>query len=164
VIFRLLIEIRRYKYTIMKIRTNQILMILFLWNLIFFISCTDKKYVPTNSTEFETEVELNKNIHDFGEVTFKDSISTIFEITNKGINPLVIQYVKSSCGCTIPEWTMSPIEHNKKGEIKVIYDAKLPGRFNKTISVFYNGKDSPKKLIIKGEVPYPKDMDSAMNQ
>jgi hypothetical protein len=34
----------------------------------------------------------------------------------------------------------------------VVFDAKEHGHFNKTISVFYNGKDSPIKLINKGEM------------
>ncbi|WP_394368018.1 DUF1573 domain-containing protein [Flavobacterium undicola] len=70
--------------------------------------------------------------------------------------PLLIKDVNTSCGCTVPEWYKGIIKPNKNGEIKIVYDAKYPGRFNKTITVFYNGKDSPINLTIKGEVPYPK--------
>ncbi|WP_074517205.1 DUF1573 domain-containing protein [Flavobacterium glycines] len=34
--------------------------------------------------------------------------------------------------------------------MKIVYDSKYPGRFNKTIKVVYNGKNSPIKLTIKG--------------
>ncbi len=97
-------------------------------------------------------IEFEKSIHDFEVIPSKDTIGTIFRFKNKGENPLVIQYVQSSCGCTIPEWSMNPIKINGEGMIKVLYDAKSLGNFKKTITVFYNGKDSPKTLTIKGVV------------
>ncbi|QTD38549.1 DUF1573 domain-containing protein [Polaribacter batillariae] len=59
---------------------------------------------------------------------------------------------------TIPEYPKGIIKPSERGEIKVVYDTKYPGRFNKTIAVFYNSKGSPKILTIKGEIPYPKDV------
>ncbi|MFV0266550.1 MAG: hypothetical protein ACK5HT_05380, partial [Draconibacterium sp.] len=38
---------------------------------------------------------------------------------------------------------------------KIGYDTSRPGRFDKTISVFYNGNNSPAILQIKGRVNYP---------
>lgn len=113
-----------------------------------------KKYDPTKTNKFNTIIQFEKKNHNFEVIRSMDTIGTIFRFKNKGINPLVIQHVSSSCGCTIPEWPMNQIEPNGNGIIKVIYDAKEHGHFNKTISVFYNGKDSPIKLSIKGEVLY----------
>jgi hypothetical protein len=39
------------------------------------------------------------------------------------------------------------------------YDADFPGTFEKTITVHYNGKDSPAILKIKGQVAYPEDLE-----
>jgi hypothetical protein len=72
--------------------------------------------------------------------------------SNTGDTPLVIQNVKTSCGCTVPEWPQKPVNPGNSGEIKINYDTSHPGMFNKTITVFYNGQESPQVLNIKGKV------------
>ena len=120
------------------------------------ISCvtkTETKEIPPKNKW--TIMTFKQKEYDFGNISSKKSVSTLFEFSNAGEKPLLIKEVKTSCGCTVPEWSKDIIKPNKKGEIKIVYDAKYPGRFNKTITVVYNGKDSPLELTIKGEVPYP---------
>jgi hypothetical protein len=143
------------KYEIKLVNTFFFLIILFL-----IVSCAKndaKKYVSTKSNEFNTTIEFEKKIYSFGKIPSMDTVGTIFRFKNKGKKPLVIQHVSSSCGCTIPKWPMNQIEPNGCAIIKVIYDAKEHGHFNKTISVFYNGKNSPLLLTIEGEVVDAKD-------
>lgn len=102
-----------------------------------------------------TNMTFKQKEHDFGEIPMGKSVSTLFKFSNAGESPLLIKEVTTSCGCTVPEWPKEIIEPNKKGEIKIVYDAKYPGLFNKTITVVYNGKDSPLELTIKGKVSYP---------
>jgi hypothetical protein len=78
--------------------------------------------------------------------------------SNTGDTPLVIQNVKTSCGCTVPEWPKNPLKSGKSSEISINYDTTHPGMFNKTITVFYNGENSPIVLSIKGKVAYPKNV------
>ncbi len=90
---------------------------------------------------------------DFGKIKEADgSVTHVFEFTNKGKAPLVVNRVQASCGCTTPTWTKEPIANGKKGSITVTYNpAGRPGAFTKTITVFSN--DSVNQvLIIKGEV------------
>jgi hypothetical protein len=69
------------------------------------------------------------------------------------LEPLVIQNVVASCGCTTPEWTKQPIPAGAKGKVTAIYDPKdRPGQFNKTLSVYSNTKPEVVVLVIKGEV------------
>lgn len=96
--------------------------------------------------------------HNFGTLPYKVEAEYGFQFTNPGKNPLVILDVKTSCGCTIPEWPKKPIKLDGNGEIKIKYDAAFPGIFHKTIEVFYNGKDSPQTITIKGEVEFPEDL------
>jgi len=70
---------------------------------------------------------------------------------------LIINEVKTSCGCTVPEWPKTPIRRGEKGLIKIKYDASSPGVFHKYVEVFYNGSGSPDSLEIKGEVEYPEE-------
>ncbi|MDO5981570.1 DUF1573 domain-containing protein [Flavivirga spongiicola] len=132
--------------------------------IVLSFSCnskTQKEEVLINNKL--SSISFKNKLFDFGEIPAKKNATAIFEFSNTGENPLVITDVKTSCGCTVPEYPKDILKSGKSGSIKVIYDAKYPGRFNKTITVFYNGKDSPKKIIIKGEVPYPKDLNSSIN-
>ncbi|MFZ4725948.1 MAG: DUF1573 domain-containing protein [Paludibacter sp.] len=92
--------------------------------------------------------------HDFGNVKEADGkITYVFDFTNKGMSPLVVNRVQASCGCTTPTWTKEPIEPGKKGSITVTYNpAGRPGTFTKSITVYSNATDEQVVLMIKGEV------------
>lgn len=145
-----------------KINVNVTIISMYISLFVFTIFCFS---CSKSTTKLEnTTISFKKEFHDFGEIAQKKEVSTTFIFSNRGEEPLFIQAVKSTCGCTVPEYSKEMIKPSDKGEIKVVYDAKLPGRFNKTITVYFNGKDSPKTLTIKGEVPYPKDTDSIINE
>jgi hypothetical protein len=76
----------------------------------------------------------------------------VFTFTNSGSAPLIISRVQSTCGCTIPKKPEAPIMPGAKGEIKVSYDTKRLGRFNKQIIIFSNAKEARKVIKIKGFV------------
>jgi hypothetical protein len=102
----------------------------------------------------QTKMELSTTEHDFGK--FKEEAGRqVFDfiVKNTGSDPLVIQNVVASCGCTTPEWTKQPIPAGGTGKITAIYDPKdRPGIFNKTLSVYSNSKPEVVILNIKGEV------------
>ena len=100
----------------------------------------------------DATIKFGENKHDFGKIALKKEASYSFEFLNTGKTPLVIQEVKTSCGCTVPEWTKAPVKGGKTSNITVKYDASFPGVFHKSIEVFYNGPGSPTKLEIEGEV------------
>ena len=109
-------------------------------------------------------IDFEKKEHDFEELTYKKEAVYSFQFRNPGKSPLVIFDVKTSCGCTVPEWTKKLVKPGGAGEIKIKYDADLPGVFRKTIKVYFNGKDSPVKLTIKGKVTYPEDLKGAEDE
>ena len=110
----------------------------------------------------DANIHFNQNEYDFGSLQYKKEAEHSFRFINPGETPLVIYDVKTSCGCTVPEWTKQPIKPGKTGEIKIKYDAAFPGVFHKEISVYYNGQDSPVKLSIRGKVQYPDDLEGAV--
>jgi hypothetical protein len=116
-------------------------------SLLFFCMALNAQYAQTKMTVLETE-------HDFGK--FKEEAgkqSYDFVVRNTGSDPLVIQNVVASCGCTTPEWTKQPIPAGGTGKVTATYDPKdRPGIFNKTISVYSNSKPEVVVLVIKGEV------------
>ncbi|MDR0605025.1 MAG: DUF1573 domain-containing protein, partial [Bacteroidales bacterium] len=72
---------------------------------------SDKLPITTVEPE-QSEIEL-KDLQ-----TGKTS-ETTFRLKNTGTQPLIIQMVNASCGCTVPEWEKQPIAAGKSTEIKV---------------------------------------------
>jgi hypothetical protein len=102
----------------------------------------------------ETKVKFESAEHDFGKFKEEAGRQTFdFIVMNVGNQPMVIQNVVASCGCTTPGWTRQPIAPGAKGKVTAIYDPKdRPGQFNKTLSVYTNTKPEVTVLVIKGEV------------
>ncbi|HKK42431.1 MAG TPA: DUF1573 domain-containing protein, partial [Bacteroidales bacterium] len=86
----------------------------------------------TKAQVAQTTMKLSATEHDFG--TFKEEAGRQtydFIVTNSGSNPLVIQNIVASCGCTTPLWTKQPIPPGGTGKITAIYDPRnRPGKFN----------------------------------
>ena len=94
-------------------------------------------------------------IYEYGEIPFKGNGECEFVFRNTGKTPLVLTHVKSTCGCTIPEWPSEPIKAGEQGIIKVGYDTQRVGTFNKSIYVYSNASNGVQKLYIRGRVnPY----------
>lgn len=99
-------------------------------------------------------MKVSASEHDFGKFREEAGRQKFdFVVMNTGNQPLVIQNIVASCGCTTPEWTKSPIPPKGTGTVTAIYDpANRPGQFNKTLSVYTNSKPEVVVLSIKGEV------------
>jgi len=99
-------------------------------------------------------ITFEEKTFDFGTINESDGKAThVFEFSNTGSTALLVQRVNASCGCTTPEWTKTPIEPGKKGEITVTYNpAGRPGAFTKTITVYSNASNEVESLLIKGTV------------
>lgn len=105
------------------------------------------------------KITFAEESYDFGKIAEeKGPVTHEFVFTNTGAQPLIIQNVRASCGCTAPDWTKDPVLPGKKGVVKATFDPKgRPGPFNKSITVTSNAENSTVVLIIKGEViPKPK--------
>lgn len=96
-------------------------------------------------------LKFKTDSHDFGSVDEGSPAEFVFEFKNTGKEPLVIQRVQPSCGCTTPDWTKEPIAPGKSGMVKASYGTSgRPGHFDKTLTVFSNA--GTKVLSIKGDV------------
>ena len=91
-------------------------------------------------------------VHDYGTIVQASDGSCEFKFTNKGKAPIVLNDVKASCGCTVPEWTRTPVAPGANGTIKVTYNTNNVGAFSKSITVNSNAVNNPLVLIIKGTV------------
>jgi hypothetical protein len=124
--------------------------IIILCIFLFTVSCSEKSGKKTNRKA--AKIEFEETIHDFGEIEFGGDAVFDFQFTNKGKSPLILDNVRSTCGCTVPEWSREPIKESNHGSIRVIYDTRRVGTFTKTLIVYSNAVNSPIRLFIKGRI------------
>jgi hypothetical protein len=95
---------------------------------------------------------------DYGTIDYDANGVREFKFKNTGKSPLTISSVQGECGCTSttidgkPGWPQEPILPGKGGVIKVKYDTKRVGRFEKNVTITSNGKLATVKVKIKGEI------------
>jgi hypothetical protein len=112
-------------------------------------------------------ISFNELAYNFGQIDeAKGVVSHKFEFTNTGSQPLVIQNVSTTCGCTTPEWTKEPVKPGEKGYVSAEYNpANRPGQFEKFITVQstanppvvqlkISGNVNPKPLRIEDQYPF----------
>jgi hypothetical protein len=102
----------------------------------------------------------------FGELLEGDKVSKTFRLKSAGENPLVIERVKPSCGCTATELQIlgadgtktvyeygQPIPVGAEFELEAsINTANRRGPFSSSVSVYSNDPESPLRLTLGAEV------------
>ena len=107
---------------------------------------------PSNAIIAPAEIlKLKEPGFEFGKIPQGRPVLHVFEIVNTGKEPLLLENVQASCGCTTPEWSRDAIAPGATASIKVGYNAYAEGHFNKTVTIFYNNGQT-KALTISGEV------------
>jgi Protein of unknown function (DUF1573) len=108
-------------------------------------------------------LQLSETSFNFGKIAQGKPVTHNFIIYNTGKEPLKLENVQASCGCTTPEWSREPIEPGKSSTIKVGYNSAAEGIFDKAITVYYNG-GQVKQLSIKGTVWKTPDQSAPINE
>lgn len=75
-----------------------------------------------------------------------------FTVTNIGKEPLIIEQANPTCGCTMGDYTKSPIAPGKSGTITATYNAAALNHFDKHLTVKFAGIDELKSITITGDV------------
>jgi hypothetical protein len=120
--------------------------------LMICVALLSVAFSASAQTESKAEFKFNEEKHDFGKIPQGIPVNTVFEFTNIGTEPLILTDVKPTCGCTIADFTKTPVVPGGKGIIKITYNAAVAAPFNKTIVVTSNAKTPTKNLNIIGEV------------
>lgn len=106
----------------------------------------------TVQPEPKDSIIFEKLEYDYGTIEKGADGTCEFVFTNKGKSPLVLNTVRATCGCTVPEWPREPIAPGEKGVIKVKYNTNIAGTFNKSVTVMSNAVNKMVSLRIKGKV------------
>lgn len=96
--------------------------------------------------------KLNVETYDFGKVKQNVAPTATITVTNIGTEPLIIDQAQPSCGCTVSDYTKSPIAPGKTGTITATYNAAALGPINKTLTVKFAGADDVKFVKLTGDV------------
>ena len=101
---------------------------MFLMLLAFTFTVVSAKKYPV--------IKFEKTVIDFGTFSQDEPVQkAIFKFTNVGDSKLVINYVHTSCGCTVAEYTKDFISPGGTGQIVVTYNGsgKMPGEFKRYV-------------------------------
>ena len=98
------------------------------------------------------KITFDNKVINYGKVETGANGTRVFKFKNEGTEPLVLNSVRASCGCTTPKWTREPIAPGAEGEIQVKYDTNRMGNFHKTVTVQSNATNQTVVLTIKGQV------------
>lgn len=91
--------------------------------------------------------------HDFGSISEGEVVKHVFNFTNTGEVPLIIERAQGSCGCTVPSYPKEPIPPGATGQIQVEFNSKgRTGVQNKTVTITANTEPKVSKLTIRSNV------------
>lgn len=95
------------------------------------------------------KISFTENSFDFGDIVMGDKVEHVFEFENVGNEPLILSDVRTTCGCTAPEWPREPINPGTAASIKVVFNsAGKMGIQNKVITVMSNAVNNPARVKI----------------
>jgi len=122
-----------------------ILTIFVLWEVIIATQAKDPS-VPY--------IRFDREMRSFGKINQGDKVTRVFKVENVGNADLVIQRVKSTCGCIVTSISSETIKPGEMAEIEVVFYSKLyHGTVTQSIYVESNDPQMPCKILtIFGEI------------
>jgi hypothetical protein len=103
------------------------------------------------SGKFPT-ITFEESIFDFGTIDQGTNVEHVFKFKNTGEAPLMIVNAKSSCGCTVPEYTKEPVAPGAEGQLLVKFNGSGQNQVSKTVTLTTNTKAGTETLTIKAFV------------
>lgn len=104
-----------------------------------------------NDTNAAEDIFSQKMI-DLGTITKGKTYEARFKYSNRTTDRLVLTDVKTSCGCTVPQWDKRPLDKDKSSDLVVLFTPETLGYSSKFVMVSHNKSDYPVRLIIKANV------------
>ncbi len=89
---------------------------------------------------------------DFGTIDQGTNVEHVFKFKNTGDAPLMIVDAKSSCGCTVPQYTKESIAPGATGEMLVKFNGSGQNQVSKTVTIVANTEKGTETLTIKAFV------------
>ena len=121
----------------------------------------EQKDVP----EHGAKIRFEEMEHQYGTIEKGGNGDCQFKFWNDGDEPLILQTVKASCGCTTPKYTQKPVMPGQSGVIDVHYNTNNVGGFSKTVTVTSNAVNNSRVVLrIKGTVKQDENAQKPVDQ
>ena len=104
-----------------------------------------------SSMVFAQKLVVEKPSLECGRTGYQQPVTAIFDLKNKSRKKLVIESVKPDCGCTAVEYPKE-VGAGDKFTIKMTYDARQLGHFQKSAAVISNATKQTVYLTMRGVV------------
>jgi hypothetical protein len=95
---------------------------------------------------------VDATTYDFTEVRFGSTVGTTFTFRNVSPDSILLQTVRTTCGCTAASWPEQPIAPGATGVLRIEYSGDQSGAFRKKIRVFFDTQRKPEILWVQGQV------------
>ena len=96
------------------------------------------------------KLSVAKATVDVGITGYQQPVTAVFDFHVKGSKKLKIERVAPDCNCTVVDYPKGEV--GDKFQIRMTYDARQLGHFNKQAAVISNGSKQPIYIIMKGVV------------
>ena len=98
------------------------------------------------------KITTSHEVVDCGQIIFRNPVTAEFQMKNEGSKPLIINKVLKSCGCTSVDYPTAKIVAGESFVVKMTFDAKQMGTFNKQLLIYSNSAEQPYMLTMRGKV------------
>ena len=107
---------------------------------------------PLDTTNI-AKIVLEETDVNFGEVTEGAVVKHTFKFKNTGNQPLLISDIRTTCGCTVPEWNHNPMPSGSMDKIDVKFNTEgKQDMQTKKITIIANTFPAETELILRGVV------------
>jgi hypothetical protein len=138
---------------------NKLMLILFTTVMLAGCGNNDLK-APAPAVNYEkalTTIEWIDSAKNLGKINQGQKLQVSFRFKNSGKNPLVIQAVNPSCGCTVADFPKEPIAPGQESQITGSFDSNgRSGLQHKELTVIANTEGNPQhKLTFEVDIQVP---------
>lgn len=133
-----------------------ILAILIVWGYVLY---SKNKQASNNLTDDGlgtstqlTQVWIKTKLINTGIQKLNTPVPAIFELKNTGLFPLTIYNVSTDCNCTVSDWKKSPIMPNEAFYVKLLYNGRTPGFFQKKGIIKCNIPNGTLVVVMRGDM------------
>lgn len=96
-------------------------------------------FVSWSCPSLAQDIQWSSTEVDLGSVTVMEDNTCSFTFLNATSSPVVVETVRTSCGCTEPQWPMEPVLPGQTSQITITFTPNRAGYHRKKIRVFFTG-------------------------
>lgn len=114
---------------------------------------TEPSVIAATEAKKVTTIQWLDSTKSLGKITEGEKVEVAYRFVNTGNEPLVIENVVPTCGCTVAEKPQAPIAPGKEGVVKAVFDSQgRVGSQHKSLTVYANTETMVYPLVFEVDV------------